>query len=48
MPCERDPDKEVAVNFTTSVKIMVELWMRDTSYRKTIASNTLKAVGPSR
>jgi len=44
--CEKDPGKEVDIYFTTTVKQMVEVWMGDTSYRKAIASHSLKVVGP--
>lgn len=45
--CVNDPGQEVDVYFTTSVKTMAQVWMGDSSYRKAIASDQLKLVGPA-
>jgi DNA-binding HxlR family transcriptional regulator len=44
--CTNDPGKEVDVYFTTTVKTMVEVWMGWSTYRKAIAQDALKLVGP--
>ena len=44
--CVNDPGKDVDVYFTTTVKTMAEVWMGDTTYRKAMASDALKVVGP--
>lgn len=44
--CVNDPGKEVDVYFTTTVKTMADVWMGDSSYKKAIAGNKLKLVGP--
>ena len=44
--CVNDPGKEVDVYFTTTVKTMAGIWMGDTSYKKAIANDELKLVGP--
>ena len=44
--CVKDPGKEVDVYFTTTVKIMADVWMGDTTYKKAIADDELKLVGP--
>ena len=44
--CVNDPGKEVDVYFTTTVKTMADVWMGDTSYKKAIANDELKLVGP--
>lgn len=44
--CVKDPGKEVDVYFTTSVKTMAGIWMGDTTYKKAIAGDELKLVGP--
>ena len=44
--CVNDPGKEIDVYFTTTVKIMADIWMGDTTYKKAIASGELKLVGP--
>lgn len=44
--CVNDPGKEVDVYFTTTVKTMAGIWMGDTTYKKAIASDGLKLVGP--
>jgi DNA-binding HxlR family transcriptional regulator len=44
--CVNDPGKDVDVYFTTTVKTMTEVWMGDTTYRKAVASEALKVVGP--
>ena len=44
--CVNDPGKEVDVYFTTNVKTMAGIWMGDTTYKKALASDELKLVGP--
>lgn len=44
--CVNDPGKEVDVYFTTTVKTMAQVWMGDNTYKKAIASDELKLVGP--
>ena len=44
--CVNDPGKEVDVYFTTTVKTMAGIWMGDTTYKKAIAGDELKLVGP--
>ena len=44
--CVNDPGKEVDIYFTTTVKTMVDVWMGWSSYRKAIAQDELKLVGP--
>jgi DNA-binding HxlR family transcriptional regulator len=44
--CTNDPGKEVDVYFTTTVRTMVDVWMGWSTYRKAIAQDALKLVGP--
>lgn len=44
--CVRDPGKDVDVYFNVCVRVMCELWMGDTSYKRAIADGKLKLVGP--
>lgn len=44
--CTNDPGKDVDVYFTTTVKTMVDVWMGWNTYRKAIANDELKLVGP--
>jgi DNA-binding HxlR family transcriptional regulator len=44
--CNTDPGKDVDVYFSCNVKTMVQIWMGDTNYRKSIADDSLKVVGP--
>jgi DNA-binding HxlR family transcriptional regulator len=44
--CVNDPGKEIDVYFTTTVKTMADIWMGDTTYKKAIANDELKLVGP--
>jgi DNA-binding HxlR family transcriptional regulator len=44
--CVNDPGKDVDIYFTTTVKTMVDVWMGWSTYRKAIASDELKLVGP--
>jgi len=44
--CTNDPGKDVDVNFTTTVKTMVDVWLGWSTYRKAIAQDELKLVGP--
>jgi DNA-binding HxlR family transcriptional regulator len=44
--CVNDPGKDIDVYFTTTVKTMAGVWMGDTTYKKAIASDELKLVGP--
>jgi len=45
--CVKDPGKEVDVHFTSTVKTMADIWMGDTTYRRTLAEGALKIVGHS-
>jgi len=44
--CVNDPGRSVDVYFTTTVKTMADVWMGDTTYRKAVAADALKVVGP--
>jgi DNA-binding HxlR family transcriptional regulator len=44
--CTNDPGKDVDVYFTTTVKTMFDVWMGWNTYRKAIANDELKLVGP--
>ena len=44
--CTNDPGKDVDIYFTTTVKTMVDVWMGWSTYRKAIANDELKLVGP--
>ena len=44
--CSNDPGKDVDVYFTCNVKTMVKIWMGDSSYKKSLAGDDLKIVGP--
>lgn len=44
--CIQDPDKDVDVYFHVSVRVMCQLWMGDISYKRAIAEDKLKLVGP--
>ena len=44
--CVKDPGKDVDVYFTTTVKTMAGIWMGDTTYKKAMAGDELKLVGP--
>lgn len=45
--CVRDPGKDVDIYFTTDLRTMIQLWMGDISYKKTLSDGRLKLVGPS-
>lgn len=44
--CIKDPGKEVDIYFTTDLRTMIEVWVGDVSYRKAVADDRLKVVGP--
>lgn len=44
--CVNDPGKDVDIWFTTTVKTMVDVWMGWSSYRRAMAEDDLKIVGP--
>lgn len=44
--CVNDPGKDVDVYFTTTVKTMADVWMGESTYKKAIARDELKLVGP--
>ncbi|MCB1880866.1 MAG: transcriptional regulator, partial [Gammaproteobacteria bacterium] len=44
--CVNDPGKNVDVYITTTVVTMAEVWMGQINYRKAVADNRLKVVGP--
>lgn len=44
--CDTDMGKDVDVYFTTTVKTMADIWMGYITYKKAIASDELKLVGP--
>jgi len=44
--CVNDPGREVDVQFTTTLKTMIDVWMGDTTYRKAMSRQALKVVGP--
>ena len=43
--CTNDPGKDVDVYFTTTVKMMADIWMGDSTYRKAIRDRSLSVVG---
>ena len=43
--CVNDPGKDVDVYFTTTVKNMTEIWMGDTTYKKSLRQGVLQLVG---
>ena len=43
--CVNDPDRDVDVYFTSSVKTLADVWMGDSTYRKAIKDGRLKVVG---
>ena len=45
--CVNDPGRDVDVYFTSSVKVMADIWMGESSYRKAVNEGLLKLVGPS-
>jgi DNA-binding HxlR family transcriptional regulator len=44
--CNNDPGKDIDVYFTCNVKTMVQIWMGDTNYKKSLATDDIKIVGP--
>lgn len=44
--CDKDPGKDIDVYFTTTVKTMTNIWMGDCTYKKAVAGDELKLVGP--
>lgn len=44
--CVTDPGKDVDVYITTTVVTMAEVWMGQINYRKALADDRLKVVGP--
>ena len=44
--CVNDPGKDIDVYFTSTVRTMAEIWMGSMTYKKAIASDELKLVGP--
>lgn len=45
--CDKDPGKDVDIFFTTTVKTMVDIWMGETTYRKALAKDEIKIIGPT-
>ncbi len=43
--CVNDPGREIDVHFTTTVKVMADVWMGKVSYRRAIADKSLVLVG---
>jgi DNA-binding HxlR family transcriptional regulator len=43
--CVTDPGRDVDLYFTTTVKLMADIWMGDTTYRKAVASGDFRATG---
>lgn len=43
--CVNDPGKDVDVYFTSTVKILADVWMGDSTYKKAIREGTLTVVG---
>jgi DNA-binding HxlR family transcriptional regulator len=43
--CDDDPGKDVDVFFTTTVKVMVDIWLGHKTYRKAIADDEISIVG---
>ncbi|KGJ90253.1 hypothetical protein [Thalassotalea sp. ND16A] len=43
--CVKDPGKEIDIYFTTTVKIMADIWMGDTTYKKAIKTAQLTLIG---
>jgi len=44
--CTSDPGKDVDIYFSTSVKVMADVWMGFTTYRKVISDDLLVVTGP--
>ena len=44
--CTTDPGKDVDVYFSTTVKVMTEVWMEQMSYQKAIKDSQLIVTGP--
>ena len=44
--CDQDPGKDVDVFFTTTVRVMVDIWTGRTTYRKAVANDNLSIIGP--
>ena len=45
--CVSDPGKDVDLYFTSTVKIMADIWMGDTNYRTALRSGELRVTGSS-
>ena len=45
--CVSDPGKDVDIFFTSTVKVMADVWMGDTNYRKALRGGELRITGPS-
>ncbi len=45
--CVSDPGKDVDLYFTSTVKIMADIWMGDTNYRTALRSGELRVTGPT-
>ena len=45
--CVSDPGKDIDIYFTATVKVMADIWMGDTNYRKALRSGELKITGPT-
>ena len=45
--CVHDPGKEVDVYVNVDLKTMCQLWMGDVSYKRALAEEKLKLIGPN-
>jgi DNA-binding HxlR family transcriptional regulator len=45
--CYKDPGRDVDIFFTTSVRVIADVWMGDVSYREAIDSGALSIIGPA-
>lgn len=43
--CVKDPGREIDIYFTTTVKVMADIWMGDTTYKKAIKTAQLTLIG---
>ncbi len=43
--CVNDPGKEVDIYFTSSVKVLADIWMGDSTYKNAVKDGRLKVVG---
>jgi hypothetical protein len=42
--CVKDPEKDIDVYFTSTVKTLVDIWMGDSSYKQAVKQGNLKLI----